>query len=91
MDSKNINDDSPIRLANTKMVRSWSSVYSIVDGIDKLADRIKEDTGSHCDRSKLLNALSEIILDNQHLIDTSHIRSPETLKEALAKALKKQK
>jgi len=92
METKNLNnEESPIKQANSKMVRSWSSVFAIVDGIDKLADKIKEETGSHCDRSKLLNALSEIILDNQHLIDTSHIRSHETLKEALSKALKKSK
>ena len=92
METKKITDQIPQQSQNAvKMVRSWSSVKYLVEGVDHLAENIKKQTGSHCDRSKLLNALSEILIDCQQHIETSHIRNHETLKEALVKELKKHK
>lgn len=91
MELKNNQTQEAIQLANQKLVRSWSSVKYIVDGTDALAEMIKNETGSHCDRSKLLNALAEIAIDCKLEIDTTNIKNHETLKAALVKALKKHK
>ncbi len=76
-------------LPNTKVVKSWSTVQALVDGLDVLAEKIKLATGSHCDRSKLLNALSEAVIESEKNLDISHIKNSETLKEALISAMKK--
>lgn len=81
--------DSDLKVLNKKVVRSWSSTYRIVNGIDRLAESIKTVSGVQCDRSKLLNVLSELLIDAGAIVDTAVIIDQESLKIAVAKALRK--
>lgn len=81
--------ESHIKSLNKKVVRSWSSTYGIVEGIDRVAEGIKATSGMQCDRSKLLNALSELLLDVKETIDATSICNQESLKQSLLDALKR--
>lgn len=81
--------ESQIKSLNRKVVRSWSSTHGIVEGIDRLAEGIKTTSGMQCDRSKLLNALSELLLNAKEMIDATSISNQESLKQALVDALKR--
>jgi hypothetical protein len=85
----NQSNENDIPRPKKKVIKSWSTLKSLVDGLDALANEIKLATGLHCDRSKLLNALSEAAIESAKNIDTSHIENNETLKEALISAMKK--
>lgn len=81
--------NSDLKLLNRKVVRSWSSTHCIVHGVDQLAEDIKAACGVQCDRSKLLNALCELLIEAGEAVDTTAISDRESLKIAIAKALKK--
>lgn len=84
-------DAEVLRIENTKVVRSWSSINRIIHGIDALAARIKSDTGVQCDRSKLMNALAELAMEHGDKVDTSNITDHDTLKDALLSAIRKKR
>jgi hypothetical protein len=72
-----------------KVVRSWSSTHWHVEEIDLLASEIKNTTGVHCDRSKILNALAEVLVEHKGHLDLSRIVDPITLKDEIVAAMKK--
>ncbi|RZI40352.1 hypothetical protein EGT07_23710 [Herbaspirillum sp. HC18] len=78
-------------LKNQRVVRSWSTQEKLVKDLDDFAEEIKEATGLHWDRSKILNALSELALEMKGKFKTDQIVNQETLKDALAAAIKKRK
>lgn len=83
-------DDEEIMSRNySKVVRSWSSTQWLVEEIDALAKEIKAETGVHCDRSKLLNALAELLIENRTNLDKSRMVDHRTLIDELAAMLRK--
>lgn len=72
-----------------KVVRSWSSNHYIVEGLDALAKQIKEASHVHCDRSKLLNALVELLIENKDNLDLERIVDHRTMMDELATMLRK--
>lgn len=74
---------------HAKVVRSWSSVQWVVEELDLLAKEVKQTSGVHCDRSKLLNALAELLLENKNNLDKSRMVDHRTLIDELGAMLKK--
>lgn len=72
----------------TKVVRSWSTHNYLAEGLDEVAKKIKEASNVHCDRSKLLNALAELVIENQQNLDMKHMVDHRSLIDEIAKAMK---
>lgn len=83
------NDDEIMSRNKAKVVRSWSSNQWLVEEIDALAKEIKAVTGVHCDRSKLLNALAEMLIEHKEKLDKSRMVDHRTLIAELEEMLKK--
>lgn len=83
-------DEQEIMARNhSKVVRSWSSTVYLVEELDQVAKEIKAASNVHCDRSKLLNALVEVLLTNQQNLDKTRIVDHRTLIDELTSMLKK--
>jgi hypothetical protein len=80
----------PVPTEIQKIVCSWSTSRTIVADLNRLARSIKLSSGLHCDRSKLLNALAQLLIQVEGEVDASRVRSAKTLMDALASALKSQ-
>lgn len=74
---------------HSKVVRSWSSTHYLVEELDALARDIKTASNVHCDRSKLLNALAELVIEHRRNLDLTRIVDQRTLIDELAAMLKK--
>lgn len=81
--------NSDLKVLNRKVVRSWSSTHRIVNGIDQLAESIRAVSGVQCDRSKLLNILSELLIEAGGAVDAAAITDQRSLKIAVVKVLRK--
>lgn len=83
-------DEQEIMSRNhSKVVRSWSSTVYLVEELDQIAKEIKAASNVHCDRSKLLNALVEVLITNRHNLDKNRIVDHRTLVDELTSMLKK--
>lgn len=73
-----------------KVTRSISTSLWITNGVDELAAKVTEEVGLHCDRSKIINALCEILIDCRDCFDPqkgySNIGSGDGLKRTIIDA-----
>lgn len=74
---------------HAKVVKSWSTTHYLAEEIDALAKEVKVASHVHCDRSKLLNGLTELLIENKGNLDFSRIVDHRTLLDELSAMLKK--
>ena len=72
-----------------KIVRSWSTVEWVPKELGEVAKLITDASGVHCDRSKIMNAFAEIVIDHQDLLNMKEIVDSRTLKIELVAMVKK--
>lgn len=75
--------------SHKKIVRSWSTVEWLPEELDELAKQIKTASGVHCDRSKIINALTEVVIQHQEVLNMKEIVDSKTLKVELVSLMKK--
>lgn len=75
--------------SHKKIVRSWSTVEWLPEELDELAKQIKNASGVHCDRSKIINALTEVVIEHQDVLNMKEIVDSKTLKVELVSLMKK--
>lgn len=61
------------QVSQKKENRSISASQAIWDSVDRMALKVKDETGAHCDRSKIVAALCELLISAE-----SHF-APEAL------------
>lgn len=74
---------------HSKVVRSWSTTHYISEELEAVAREIKSASGVHCDKSKLLNAFTEILIENRHNLTMGNIVDARTMKDELALMIKR--
>ena len=73
---------------NTKIVRSWSTTQFHSEELERIARKIKTASGAHCDKSKVINALIDLLVENENNLKVSEIFDTATLKTELIRAIK---
>lgn len=74
---------------HSKVVRSWSTTNYASAELEAIAREIKTASGVHCDRSKILNAFTEILIENRENLTKPGIVDARTLKDELILMLKR--
>lgn len=70
-----------------RIVKVWSTREDLVTELEALAKALKKKTKVTVDRSKILNALIELLLASEKNIPITNIKSYESLREAMALAI----
>jgi NTP pyrophosphatase (non-canonical NTP hydrolase) len=83
------NDSEIMSRNHSKVVKSWSTTHYLVEELDNIAKKIKKASGVHCDRSKILNALVDVLIEHQSNLHFEGVVDHRSLKDELEAMLKK--